>query len=103
MKKLIVIAVLLFASSVSAAPFLVSDPVPASDDVTKFQVIMDGGAAVDSVPVALAVRYDLAGISAGSHSVTVRACNIWSCSADSVPLVFNKVIPGVPGGLRIAP
>lgn len=45
-----------------AAPWLVSDPMPPGDEVTKFRLSFDSGAYVDSAPDAHgAVRYDLAG------------------------------------------
>lgn len=96
--------VLILALPVLAAPWLVSDPTPPGDEVTKFRLSFDGGPYVDSAPDASkAVRYDLAGISEGSHTVVAQACNVWGCSADSAPFVFTKKIPGAPGLLRIAP
>lgn len=88
---------------VVAAPFLVSDPNPASEEITVFKLSFDGGAAIDSVPVSNAVRHDLAGITSGSHTVTAQACNLWGCSAASSPFVFNKIIPSAVGGMRIVP
>lgn len=87
-----------------AAPWLVSDPTPPGDEVTKFRLSFDSGAYVDSAPDAHgAVRYDLAGIVEGSHTVVAQACNLWGCSTDSAPFSFNKRLPGAPGLLRIAP
>jgi hypothetical protein len=105
MKKIfmIIVAVLLFACTANAAPFLVSDPAPATDEVTNFKLIFDGGSPVDTVPVAGAMRYDLSSIAEGSHTVVGQACNVWGCSANSLPFVFNKKIPGAPGVLRIVP
>ena len=104
MKKLILIlAVVFLATPLYAAPFLVSDPNPASEEVTVFKLSFDGGAAIDSVPVSNAVRHDLAGITSGSHTVTAQACNLWGCSVVSSPFVFNKIIPSAVGGMRIVP
>jgi hypothetical protein len=102
MKKLLIIALVLLATPVFAAPFLVSDPNPADEQVTNFKLSFDGGAYVDSAPVGGAIRYDLAGISVGTHSVVAKACNVWDCSVDSAPFPFVKRIPGAPT-LRIAP
>ena len=103
MKKLFILVLVLFATPLYAAPFLVSDPNPASEEVTVFKLSFDGGAAIDSVPVSNAVRHDLAGITSGSHTVTAQACNLWGCSVVSAPFAFTKTIPSVPGGMRIVP
>jgi len=97
-------ALALFPAAALAAPWLVSDPTPPGDEVTKFRLSFDSGAYVDSAPDANgAVRYDLAGIVEGSHTVVGQACNVWGCSADSSPFSFTKRLPGAPGLLRIAP
>lgn len=103
MKKLLVIALILFATPLYAAPFLVSDPNPASEEVTVFKLSFDGGAAIDTAPVSNAVRYDLAGITSGSHTVTGQACNLWGCSEVSAPFAFTKTLPSAVGGMRIVP
>ena len=70
-----------------------SDPNPASEEVTVFKLSFDGGAAIDSVPVSNAVRHDLAGITSGSHTVTAQACNLWGCSVVSSPFCIQQDYP----------
>ena len=103
MKKLfLVLCLLLIPSLVWAAPFLICDPAPIVDAVTRYVVILDATAPVDSVPVLNALRFDLAGVSAGPHSVKVKACNVWGCSADTAPFMFTKSSPGTPTTILIA-
>ncbi len=105
MKKSLILAfVLVFVASVGwTAPFLVCDPPLPGDVVTNYKLFFDSGAAIDHVPVAGVIRYDLAGISAGNHIVKAQACNEWGCSADSLPFTFIKKIPGAPATLKLAP
>ena len=44
---------------------------------------------------------DLAGISEGDYTVTVKAGNIWGESADTSPFFFTKGLPAVPGSIGI--
>lgn len=89
-----------------ASPFLLCDPYPASAGVDNFSVVIDGKPAVASTPLALAdgsekCHHDLAGLSNGQHTATVKACNQWGCSASSAPFVFSVGVPSVPTGLGI--
>ena len=84
-----------------AGPFLICDPYKASDNVTKFVVSMDTAAPVDSLPVNNALRFDLATLAEGAHTVKVKACNAFKCSEDSIPFIFIKTIPGVPLNITI--
>ena len=98
-----VLVILMFAATSWAAPFVVSDPAPAEDGIINYKIYIDGGVAIDSVPVAGAIRYDLSGLPAGSHTIKAKACNVWDCSGDSLPLDLIKKVPGAPGVLRIVP
>ena len=97
-KLLIVIAVLLFATSASAAPFLVCDPqagvvgyeITGLGDKINFIAQQDGS-----------LRYDLASIQSGTYNLTVAACNMWGCSAATAADPFTKAVPSAPAGLRI--
>ncbi len=84
-----------------AGPFLVCDPYKTSDNVTKFVVSMDTAAPVDSLPVNNALRFDLAILADGAHTVKVKACNAFLCSGDSAPFTFIKAVPGVPLNITI--
>jgi hypothetical protein len=102
MKKIILIGLFcLFPAVCYASPFLVCDPYSPADQVTNFQVTIDTAAPVDSAPVNNALKYDLANISFGSHTVKVKACNIWGCSDDSVPFTFTKLPLGAPQNVTI--
>ena len=102
--------VLLLASgAVSAAPFLVCDPYPATGQPpTEFVVTMTGVAtpivtpAVD-VSGGKALRLDLGPLNlSGSKTVTAKARNAWGESAASAPFTFTAGVPGVPGGLGLS-
>jgi hypothetical protein len=99
--KGLLLVLALFPSVALASPFLVCDPYSPADQVTNFQVTIDAAAPVDSAPVNNALKYDLANISFGSHTVKVKACNIWGCSEDSAPFTFIKQLPGAPQNVTI--
>lgn len=96
-KLLIVIAVLLFATSASAAPFLVCDPQAGvvSYEITGLATPVNFVAQPDG-----SLKYDLSGVASGTYNLTVAACNVWGCSS-TVPFVFTKVIPTAPASLRL--
>lgn len=98
-----IVSMLMVASTGFAAPSLVSDPTPATDEVINFKIFFDGSlTAIDSAPDATkAIKYDLGGIASGAHTVKAQACNAAYCSVDSLPFNFTKVIPGVPQNQRI--
>lgn len=107
MKKLALLALLLFATPAWAGPFVICDPYPPGAVPTKFQVTYDG--VTTEVPYieavfdgeTKAVLKDLAGIPMGAHAVTAKACDIWGCTDDSVPLEFTKELLSVPFGLGL--
>ena len=105
-KSLLAIGILILLAalvvSAYAAPWLVSDPYPADQIISKFQISIDGGAYVDSIPQGNALRYDFAGIANGSHTIKARACNLYGCSPDSAPFELIKSIPGVPTNITIS-
>jgi hypothetical protein len=101
MKRLLILAIVLFASQAAAAPFLVCEPYLPQEGVVKFQVTIDAAAAVDSVPAANALHHDMAAVATGAHTVKVRACNVWGCGADSAPFTFTKSIPAAPTTISI--
>ena len=96
-KLLIVIAVLLFATSASAAPFLVCDPQAGvvGYEITGLAAPVSFVAQPDG-----SLKYDLSGIASGTYNLTVAACNVWGCSS-TAPFAFTKVIPTAPVGLKL--
>jgi len=114
MKKLAILTLaILFLSPlvVSASPFLVYDPQPGEPSVpgyvSKYEVDLDG-ATLPSTPQDLGdgtvrVYFDLAGIPDGSHSVKVRAGNVWGWSEWTSPFLFTKELPASPTGGALEP
>ena len=93
MKKwLMIILVFAGVASARAAPYLVCDSPPAGECVTSYLLILDGGTAIaTSAPL----RYDLAGIAVGAHTLTAFAvCDdpVWGHleSASSAPFSFAR-------------
>ena len=96
---------LAFSTPLLAAPYLVCDPYPDTSKPTYFKVVVDAKPAVN-VNYALhssgaAIVFDLAGLDAVSHSLTVSACNERGCSS-TVPFVVPS-IPTTPSKTRLAP
>lgn len=100
--SIVCIAILMLTSQAISAPWIVSDPAAAEDQVTTFRLYKDGVLITESPVVAGAVRYDGASLPVGQYNLTAKFCNIWDCSGDSDPLAINKKIPGAPT-LRIVP
>jgi len=108
MKKLLVL-LLLFPFAVTAAPFLVCAPYPdTGPQPTEFVVTL--GTQTITVPATPSdpgepegvwMKWDLAGLNPGKHTVTVKARNAWGESADSAPFVFIVGGVAVPSLLRI--
>lgn len=96
MKKILIVVILLFASSANAAPFMVCDP-QAGVETYK----LTGPAWVPaSVPAAAdgSIKMDVAQSIVGTTSLTVKACKgVW-CS-DPVPFDFTR--PAVAASVNI--
>lgn len=100
-----------FAASVSASPFLVSDPT--LQTVTHCAVYVDGGAKTESPVVhstqGYACRHDLAGIKPGSHTVIAAFVNkdpVWGDieGEKSTPFLFDApASPSAPVNIRLTP
>ena len=105
-RTFVFLAILFFSISAWAAPFLISAPVAyqlAAGQTMTFQVTGLPGiialAANSPADVAQALHLDLAGIPAGSYTVTAVACVNdpqfgQVCSTASAP--FSFVVPGPP-------
>ena len=100
-----VFCLLLIASvSVSFADVVLTwDSYPVEAQITVFQVEVDGQAPpyTEVVPN----TYGLLSLPDGSHTIRVRALNVWGESAWSDPFVFVKGVPVVPANiiLKVVP
>lgn len=74
-------------------------------NTTRFEAIFDGATQnVTNMGLPSTNEWPLPALSAGPHSVQIRACNSAGCSAYSTALQIQViVVPGVPGNLRLAP
>lgn len=108
---LVILAILLFAFNVEASPFITCDPyIVTETQPTVFEVVMDGGAKVDSLPVGAMLKFDVGSVSVGSHSVSIKACTDntaegWGrlCSS-AVPFVFTRPsTPSIPRNIKLIP
>jgi len=106
-KLLIVLAMVLMASTSYAAPFLVCDPV-AAGTWDQIEIVMDGAAPIRVTPVVMSptdprirLHYDLNAVSVGNHSVVLRGIKgVWP----SPPTPFSFARPAVasPTGIGLA-
>jgi hypothetical protein len=106
MKKILVIGMILFATSAMASPYLVSDP---ATGVTLYKVTGPGW-----VPPSCGIepdgslKADVAGSPVGTTQLTVTACNndpVWgeSCS-DPVPFSYTRPArPATIKSIRLLP
>lgn len=96
-----------------AAPFAVCDPYPATGiQPDEFEVVVDGGAIVISLPETVTggkrLHYDVSGVSVGPHTMNVKACKTdvaWGrlCST-ATPLAFTRPsAPVAPVSLGLVP
>jgi hypothetical protein len=101
MKKLLLI--LLLPISVSAAPFLICNPVPVgSADTFAYQ---EGTVIVRTPLVNNACHADLSGVSVGSHTYTVWLENsVWGTASATVPFTYSRPAAGGtgPSGMGIS-
>jgi hypothetical protein len=115
MKRIILIGLFcLFPAVCYAGPFLVCDPYPSTDvQPTDFELVIDGGSVIISSAVDVtggkALKYDVGGVSIGSHTVSVKACkdyDVWgrTCSS-AVNFTFAKPVvssPVVPANIKLS-
>ena len=92
---------------VHAAPFVISDPYPATGpQPTEFVITVSGQSAPVIVPATSAaqgtiLKWDVAGI-AGSKTITAKARNAWGESAASGPFTFTAGTPAAPSGIGLS-
>jgi hypothetical protein len=95
------LALLLWSYSAMAAPYLVSDPALASDNVTS--CILEGLPIACQLDALDAIRVDLATLQPGSYTVRAAFCaGMWGCSDWSNPFVFQKPSLSAPGRTRLS-
>ena len=98
MKKLIlIIAIVLVASTAYAAPFIVCDP---QSGVVGYEITGLGEPVTFVAQPDGSLKYDLASVNSDTYTLTVAACNMWGCSS-TAPFGFSKQVPSAPAGLRI--
>ena len=87
-------------SPVCDSPFLVCDP---QDGVTEYKVTLNGDPEI-TVPAQPdgSLSYDLAGLSEGAFTFSVKAANLWGVS-DPSPFSSVKVLPQSPTSMRLSP
>lgn len=89
------------------ANYLVCTPVPTGQvQPTSYNLSFDGGSAVPSPAVtnpdsSVQLKYDLAPVASGAHSVTAVAVNSWGSSGPSAPFTFVKAVPATPINITI--
>jgi hypothetical protein len=117
MKKLLfIILVMVFAASISyAAPFLSCDPYPLTGtQPTEFAIYLDGATIPIISPAQIIdgkviLKYDLSSISAGNHTVVIKAVTVdpkWGRleSIATNPFVFQRLSnPPTPTGIGLVP
>lgn len=105
------ISAITMTTTVEAAPFLVSDPYPASGpQPDSFTVQVNAGAPTVVTPLTDAsgnksLKFDLGSVAipVGSFSVTVTAnSSLWGSSSPA-NFTGTKSVPGAPGNLRLQP
>ena len=91
-----------------ATPYIVCDPYPNNDNKpTEFLLQIDSGSWVSSAPQVLGdgtvrLHYDIGSVTNGSHTVNIKAKNIWGESA-AVPFSFAKGVPGGATNIKLEP
>jgi hypothetical protein len=108
-RKSLFLAALLFPFAAAAAPFLVCAPYPDTGPQPTEFVITLGSQTLTvpatpsdpGEPAGVWLKWDLAGLNPGKHTVTVKAKNQWGESAASAPFSFTAGGAAVPSQLRI--
>ncbi len=93
------------------SPFLVCDPYPTGgSQPDQFSLVIDGGAVVISPAEVMAdgqtrLYFDLAGVGAGSHTVSVKAViSLWGLESTAVPFAFSRPASvASPAAIGLAP
>lgn len=98
MKYIYLIITLLFVLSSNVfAAHLVCDAPPPAEQITEYEVFMDG-VSLGKTPAPL--YYDLGNITPGEYEFTATAINVWGASNPSNPYV-SPPGPSAPAGTRM--
>ena len=83
-------------------PYLVCDPPLASDQITAYNVYIDGAAYMLNVPAEPdgSLKLSLANLAPDKYTWTAKAINAWGESGESDPYISPSVA-GVPQNLRM--
>jgi len=112
MKFILALLLVLLPSLAFAGPFLVSDANPVGDGVLRAVYVETttstqctaadvlGKPRVPMPDVANAIRYDMTGVTTGTHFWCVAQVNVWD-ESPFVPLVFERKRPAAPANTRI--
>lgn len=109
MKYVIVLAIILWTTAAGAAPWLICDPPPVGETRTSYKFSGDSFFTTKAAEANGSLRYDVAGISVGTHNIQVQACKtdpLWGevCST-ATPFTFTRpnLAVSVPSGLGLVP
>lgn len=97
MKKIIVVIMVLLASTVFAAdPYIVTNP---QEGVIGYTL---GGLTEQTIAAQQdgSLLYNVRNAPIGTTEVTIAACNLWGDCGASVPFVLKRIVPGPPVGTR---
>ena len=95
MKRLMILAILLFAGTAWGSPFLVCTPDPV---VTNYLIKVNGANAIE-LPAPL--HWNLEPMANGTYNLEVAAKNMWGIST-YVPFDFVKKVPANPLGIGLS-
>ena len=90
------LVVTLHAQTLPATKTLAWDANAASDGVTNYVVALDATTVGSPTGTTQPITFT----TAGSHTLTLRAQNVWGLSPPAT-LVVNVVVPGTPANLRL--
>jgi hypothetical protein len=115
-KVMILLAIVLMATSALAAPFIACDP---QTGVTNYQIAPDTTKGTLTLPTGIpattsaiadgSLKLDIATVPAGTYNLLFRACkvdSIWGtlCSTAQSPFTFTRPIPPLPpSNLKLIP
>ena len=83
MKSILVLLMVLMATTAFAAPFLVADTPTAEQQVTHYNVYKDG--VLEGTFQGETLSYDLGSVIPGQYAWTAEACNVWGCAVTVDP------------------
>lgn len=90
------------AQALPVTKALVWTPRPASEAITAYTVILDGGTpiSVDPATCAATCTQPVTFMTAAQHTLSLTATNLWGTGPPTT-LTVTVIVPGAPTGLRI--